>query len=131
VVIGNDCEIGPHSCIFPSSSIGNNVAVYPFTEIRQSVLMDGCTIGSHSLISYSVIGKDASIFPHVTTLLGKSVMKIDDRYIEKENIGCFIGGFSQIGSHVVIDPGTLIGRSCEIAPLRVIQRNLASGSKVM
>jgi NDP-sugar pyrophosphorylase family protein len=93
--------------------------------------MNGCTIGSHSLISYSVVGKDTSIRPHVTTLLGKSVMKVDDLYAQKENIGSFIGGVSHIGSHVVIEPGTRIGRSCEIAPLKVIQKNLASGSKVM
>ncbi len=131
VVIGNDCEIGPHSCIFPSSSIGDNVVIYPFCEVRHSVLMDGCTIGSHSSISHSVIGKDTHVFPHVSTLMGKSVMKVDNLYSEKEDVGSFIGGFSQIGDHVVIEPGTIIGRNCEISPLRVIQRDLDSGVKVM
>jgi len=131
VVIGNDCEIGPHSCIFPSSSIGNNVVIYPFSEIRHSVLMGGCTIGSHSLISHSVIGKGAHVFPHVSTIMGKSVIKVDNQYCEKEDVGSFIGGDSRIGDHVVIEPGIIIGRHCEIAPLRVIQRDLASGIKVM
>ena len=47
VVIGDGCEIGPHACIFPSTSIGKNTVVHPFSEIRSSVIMDDVHIASN------------------------------------------------------------------------------------
>ena len=45
VVIGESCEIGPNACIFPSTTIGNSSVVHPFSQIRNSVIMDDTHIG--------------------------------------------------------------------------------------
>src|SRR5512136_1681354 len=60
-VIGESCEIGPNVCIFPSTSIGNNTMIHPFSEVRSSIIMDDVHIASNSHISRSVIGKGCVI----------------------------------------------------------------------
>jgi len=45
VVIGRGCEIGPGVCIFPSTSIGDNVLISPFTEVKNSIIGDDVHVG--------------------------------------------------------------------------------------
>jgi len=63
VVIGEGCEIGPNACVFPSTTIGNNVVVHPFCEIRNSIILDDSRVGSSSYISQSVVGR-GSVLGH-------------------------------------------------------------------
>jgi len=55
VVIGRNCEIGPNVCIFPATSIGNNVRIEAFTLVRNSVIMDDVSIGAGCSIKDSII----------------------------------------------------------------------------
>ncbi|MEA2053557.1 MAG: bifunctional sugar-1-phosphate nucleotidylyltransferase/acetyltransferase [Candidatus Thermoplasmatota archaeon] len=131
VVIGKGCEIGPNVCIFPSTSIGNNVAIYPFSEIRYSVVMDGATVGSYSSVSHSVIGKGTKILSHFSNMVGKSVVEVEGEFHEIYDIGSFIGDDCEIGGNVVVEPGKIIGENCKINSLKVIDRDIPGGSKVM
>jgi UDP-N-acetylglucosamine diphosphorylase/glucosamine-1-phosphate N-acetyltransferase len=132
VVIGESCEIGPHACIFPSTSIGNNTVVHPFSEIRSSVIMEDVHISSSSHISHSVIGKGCIIGDGFSTITGKTMIEIDDEYKKLETpIGAMVGEDCIFESHVVVDPGRIIGRKCKISPMRHIIKNIPSESKVM
>ncbi|MGC9308393.1 MAG: bifunctional sugar-1-phosphate nucleotidylyltransferase/acetyltransferase [Thermoplasmatota archaeon] len=131
VVIGEGCEIGPNVCIFPSTSIGNDVTVYPFTDIRYSVILDGVRIGSHSSISHSVIGRNTRLSSHVSTMVGDAVMEIEDEFHRVVDQGAFIGGTCRIGQQVVVAPGRIIGKSCDIGPCTVIEKDIPSESSVM
>ncbi len=131
VIIGEGCEIGPHVCIFPSTSIGNNVTIHPFSEIRNSVVMDEVAIGSHSTISHSVIGEGCHISSHFTTLVGKSMMYIENEIHEIDDIGSFIGNGCTIKENVIAQEGKTIGKNCIINPLKIIDRNIPGGSNVM
>jgi UDP-N-acetylglucosamine diphosphorylase/glucosamine-1-phosphate N-acetyltransferase len=132
VIIGEGCEIGPNVCIFPSSTVGNNAVVHPFSEIRSSVIMDDTHIASNSHISHSVIGKGCTIGNNFSTISDKTVIEIDNEF-NKLNIpiGAMIGEDSIIESHVVVLPGRIIGRKCQISPLTRITKNIPSGSSVM
>ena len=132
VVIGDSCEIGPHACIFPSTSIGNNTVVHPFSEIRSSVIMDDVHIASNSHISHSVIGKGCIIGDNFSTITAKVTIEIDDELKKIDTpIGAMIGEDCIIESHVVVDPGKIIGRKCKISPMKHIIKNIPSESKVM
>jgi glucose-1-phosphate thymidylyltransferase len=132
VVIGDDCEIGPNACIFPSTTIGNNTVIHPFSEIRSSVIMDDAHIASNSHISHSVIGKGCIIGDNFSTITGKTIIEVDDEFKRLETpIGAMIGEDCIIESHVVVDPGIIIGRKCRISPLKRIIKNIPSESKVM
>jgi len=131
-VIGDSCEIGPNACIFPSTSIGNNAVVHPFSEIRSSVIMDDVHISSNSHISHSVIGKGCIIGDNFSTITAKVTIEIDDELKKIDTpIGAMIGEDCIIESHVVVDPGKIIGRKCKISPMKHIIKNIPSESKVM
>jgi UDP-N-acetylglucosamine diphosphorylase/glucosamine-1-phosphate N-acetyltransferase len=132
VVIGDSCEIGPNACIFPSTSIGNNTVIHPFSEIRSSVIMDDVHIASNSHISRSVIGKGCIIGDNFSTITGKTMIEIDNEFKRLETpIGTMVGEDCIIESHVVVDPGKIIGRKCKINPMKHIIKNIPSESKVM
>jgi glucose-1-phosphate thymidylyltransferase len=132
VVIGENCEIGPNACIFPSSSIGNNTTIHPFSEIRSSVIMNDVHIASNVQISRSVIGKGCVIGDNFSTITGKTTIEIENEFKRLDTpIGAIIGEDCIIESHVVVDPGKIIGRKCHISPMKHIRKNVPSETKVM
>ena len=131
-VIGEGCEIGPNVCIFPSTTIGNNAVIHPFSEIRSSVIMSDVHIASNSFISNSVIGRGNIIGNNFSTIARKTTIEIEDEFKKLDMpIGAMIGEDCIIESHVVTEPGTIIGRKCNIGSLKRIIKNLPSQSKVM
>jgi len=131
VVIGEGCEIGPNACIFPSTTIGNNSVVHPFSEVRNSVVMNDVHIGSNSFISHSVIGRGSIMDHNFSSMPGKATMEIEGEFKKLEIIGVMVGENCTVGSNVIVEPGIIIGRRCEISPMKRILKNVSSGSKVM
>ena len=131
VIIGEGCEIGPNACIFPSTTIGNNSVVHPFSQIRNSVIMDDTHIGSNSFVKNSIVGRGSVIENNFSSIDGESTIEIEKEFKKIDNIGAMIGEDCNIGSHVVVEPGKIIGRKCKIAPMKRIIENVPSNSKVM
>lgn len=131
ITIGEGCEIGPHACIFPSTSIGNNVTIYPFSEIRDSLIMDSSTIGSFSYISKSVIGRGTKISDHFSTLVGDSIIEIEGEIKKVKGAGAFIGGECNIESGVVIKGGAIIGKRAHISSNKVLSGRIENDGKVV
>ena len=131
VSIGEGCEIGPNACIFPSTTVGDNSVINPFTEVRNSVIMKDTHIGSNSFISNSIVAKGTIIGNHFSSTEGENIVEIEDEFKKLENLGAIIGEDCTIGSHVIVDPGIIIGRKCDISPIKRIIKNVSSGSKVM
>lgn len=131
VIIGEGCEIGPNACIFPSTTIGKNSVIHPFSQVRNSVIMDDVHIGSNSFIKNSIIGRGTIIENNFSSIDGTSTIEIEGEFKKLEKIGVMIGEDCNIGSNVVVDPGKIIGRKCEIAPLKRILNNIPSNNKVM
>ena len=118
VTIGENCEIGPNACIFPSTVIGKNSVIHPFTEVRNSVIMDNVHVGSNSILSHTIIGRSCKIGNNFSSIFGESTIEIDGEFRRIKKIGGMIGEDSVIGSHVIIDPGVIIGRHCRISPMK-------------
>lgn len=131
VVIGNGCEIGPNACIFPSTTIGDNSVVHPFSEIRNSVIMENIHIGSSSFITNSIIARGSIIGNNFSSISGESTKEIENEFKKLKNIGAMIGEDCTINSHVVVEPGIIIGRKCDISPMKRIIKNIPSQTKVM
>lgn len=131
IIIGEGCEIGPHACIFPSTSIGNNVVIHPFTEIRNAMIMNGVSIGSNSLIHNSIIGKGTKISSHFSTISGNAIIEMGDEFHKVNRIGCFIGGGCVIGAQVITEAGTIVGRECIINSQKIIGKKIPSMSRVV
>ncbi|MEF8879140.1 MAG: bifunctional sugar-1-phosphate nucleotidylyltransferase/acetyltransferase [Candidatus Thermoplasmatota archaeon] len=131
VVIGEGCEIGPNCCIFPSTVIGDNTVVRPFSEIRNSVVMNDVHIGSNSFLTHSVVGRDCFIGNNFSNLLGGTTVEVEEEYVKLDDVGVMIGENSEFESHVVVEPGVIIGRNCQVDSLKKIDRKIDSDTKVM
>jgi UDP-N-acetylglucosamine diphosphorylase / glucose-1-phosphate thymidylyltransferase / UDP-N-acetylgalactosamine diphosphorylase / glucosamine-1-phosphate N-acetyltransferase / galactosamine-1-phosphate N-acetyltransferase len=130
VVIGSGCEIGPNVCIYPSTSIGNNVTISPFTEIRNSVILDDVEIGSQSAIQDSVIDQGCIIGSHFGACSDNTEIKIENEY-HNPVIGAIMGKSCNIGNMVNIQAGCIIGNYCKISPLKQVQGNVPDRSLVI
>ncbi len=131
VVIGDSCEIGPNACLFPSTIIGNNTVIHPFSEIRNSVIMEDVHIDSNSYVSHSIIGRGTVLENNFSTISKKATIEIENEWKKVDNIGAMIGEDCTIGSHVVVEPGIIVGRGCKVGSMTKIGKNIPSESNVM
>ncbi len=129
VVIGSGCDIGPQVCIMPATSIGDNVSIAPFTEIKNSVIGDDVTIGPGSIISDSVIDKGCVLQGRFTALGGPSEVKINDES-STINVGVIMGEECHIDSSVTAQPGAIVGNYCQVQMMKVLSGRLPDRSLV-
>ncbi|MGD1118299.1 MAG: bifunctional sugar-1-phosphate nucleotidylyltransferase/acetyltransferase [Dehalococcoidales bacterium] len=128
-VIGSGCEIGPQACIMPSTSIGDNVAISSFTQVRNSVIGDDVTLGPGCIISDSIIDKGTVIKGRFTALGGPSEVKIND-ISPSINIGAIMGEGCKVESNVTVQPGAIIGNGCQIQISRLLSGRFPDKSLV-
>lgn len=107
-VIGEDCDIGPSVCVQPSSSIGNNVVISPFTVIRNSVIGDDVNIGPGCIIYNSVIDKGSIIGGQFTACGSPAEVKINGEHYTVD-MGVMMGEGCRLGNNIVAQAGTIIG----------------------
>jgi NDP-sugar pyrophosphorylase family protein len=63
---------------------------------------------------------------------GKTTIEIENEFKKLETpIGAMVGEDCIIESHVVIDPGRIIGRKCKLGPMKHIIKNIPSESNVI
>ena len=128
--IGENCDIGPHVVIMPSTSIGNNCSIRSFTEITNSVIMDGVRIGAHNIIEESVLGFDSIVKSNVVMNSGQ-VRKIVQDDIVSFSSGVMVGENVTIESNTVIDPGTIIENNSKIFPNKHVSKDIGQDSVVI
>lgn len=129
-VIGEGCEIGPSVCILPATSIGDNVVVAPFTEIRNSVVGNDVEIGPGSVIQDSVIDKGCVIQGRLTAFSNQAEVKIDSEH-HLVNIGAMLGEGCVLGHSVVAQPGVIVGNYAQVQTLKQISGRLPDRSLVL
>lgn len=115
-VIGNGCRIEPNVYIGRSTSIGSGVSVEPFTFIKNSVIMDNSSVGSHSRVADSVIGEGCVLKDHVSTV--------------NTGVGAVLGDRVSVGPFTVLK-GCSIGDNVNILGGRFIERDIPEDSRVI
>ncbi|OGO30980.1 MAG: glucose-1-phosphate thymidylyltransferase [Chloroflexi bacterium RBG_16_56_11] len=128
-VIGSGCEIGPHVSVMPATSIGDNVVISSFTEIRNSVIGDDVAIGPGTVISDSVIARGCTIKGRFTALGGTTDVRINGES-PSINVGAIIGEDCKIESNVTAQPGVIVGNFCQVQPMKLIGGRLPDRSLV-
>lgn len=112
-VIGEDCEIGPSVCIQPSTSIGNNVVISPFSVIRNSVIGDDVNIGPGCVIYNSVIDKGCVIKGLLTACSNPAEIRINGEH-HTVDVGVMMGEGCRLGDNIAAKPGTIIGNYSQV-----------------
>lgn len=130
VVIGKGCEIGPNTCIFPATSIADNVVVSPFTELRNCVIGSDVHIGSGSIIQDSVIDKGCNIGARFTACAGETEVRVDrEHHIVK--VGAMLGEGCTLGDSITAEPGVVVGTYSQIKSSKLIGGRLPDRSLVV
>jgi UDP-N-acetylglucosamine diphosphorylase/glucosamine-1-phosphate N-acetyltransferase len=128
-VIGSGCDIGTQVCIMPSTSIGDNVTISPFTEIKNSVIGDDIAIGPGCIISDSVIDKGCVLQGRFTALGGPSEVRVNGES-STINIGVIMGEECQVDSGVTAQPGVIVGNYCQVQAMKVLSGHLPDHSLI-
>jgi len=129
VVIGDNCDIGPNVCLLPATSIGHNVVISPFSEIKNSVIGNDVSIGSGCIIQDSVIDKGCVIKGHFIACSGEAEVKINGEY-HKVTIGAMLGEGCSLGNSVVAQPGVIVGNYSQVQSLKLIGGRLPDKSLI-
>jgi UDP-N-acetylglucosamine diphosphorylase / glucose-1-phosphate thymidylyltransferase / UDP-N-acetylgalactosamine diphosphorylase / glucosamine-1-phosphate N-acetyltransferase / galactosamine-1-phosphate N-acetyltransferase len=128
-VIGRGCDVGPHVCVMPSTSIGDNVVLAAFTQIKNSVIGNDVNMGPGCFISDSVIDKGCVIKGRFTALGGPSEVRVNDES-PSINVGVIMGEDCKIESNVTAQPGVIVGNYCQIQLMKLISGRLPDRSLV-
>ncbi len=128
-VIGAGCDIGPSVCIMPATSIGDNVCIASFTEVRNSVIGGDVTIGPGGIIADSVIARGCRIRGRFTAAGGHSEVTINGEG-PSGSVGAIIGEDCDIESGVTVQPGAVIGNGCQIKMSKIVSGRLPDRSLV-
>jgi len=129
VTIGDNCDIGPNVCLLPATSIGDNVVISSFTEVRNSVIGNDVNIGPGSIIQDSVIDRGSVIGGQFTACSGKTDVQIDKEH-HSVKVGAMVGEGCNIGNNVVAQPGVIVGNYTQVQPLKLISGRLPDRSQV-
>jgi len=129
VVVGAGCDIGPHVCIMPSTSIGDNVVISSFTQIKNSVIGNDVSLGPGCFVSDSIIDRGCVIKGRFTALGGQSEVRVNGES-PLINVGVIMGEDCKVDSNVTAQPGAIIGNYCQIQMLKMISGRLPDRSLV-
>ncbi len=131
VRIGAGCDIGPCAYVSQSTLIGDNAAIGPFSCIKNSLVGSDSKIGSGCRISDSIISQGAAIGSNSSNTSGPCRIEVGNTYEKAELFGFLAGEDVVIGDGVVAREGTILGRGCNVAPLKVIQGTIPSNARVI
>ncbi len=130
VTIGKGCDIGPNVCIFPSTSIGDNVIISPFTELRNCVIGNDVQIASGASLSYTVLDDGCIIGSHFGAHSAKTEVKINEEH-HIIMTGAMLGSSCKIGDMVTALAGTIIGNNTQVSNMKLISGNIPERSLII
>jgi len=122
-VIGSGCEVGPNVSIMPSTSIGDNVVISSFCQVKNSVIGNDVTLGPGCFISDSAIDKGSNMKGRFTALGGVSEVRINNE-TPGINVGVIMGENCVVEANVTVQPGAIIGNYCQIQLSKLITGRL-------
>ncbi len=122
-IIGKDSEIRHGAFIRGSVLIGESCVIGNSTEIKNSILFDKVQVPHFNYVGDSILGYKVHFGAGAITSNVKSdkslvsVKGISEFKTNLRKIGALIGDRTEIGCNTVLNPGTVIGRSCTVYPL--------------
>ncbi len=129
IAIGDNCEIGPSTCIFPFTSIGDNVIISPFCQIKNSVIGNQVTIGSNCNIQDSIIAPGSTIGNGFITRSREITVTISGES-HRVKLGALIGDYCGLEDNIVIYAGISLGVGTRIKGMKIITEDIPGGSLV-
>lgn len=132
-IIGKNCKIKPGAYIRGHVLIGDKVVVGNSTEIKRSLLFNGVQVPHFNYVGDSILGARVHFGGGAVTSNQKSdssqiIIKGSKHSYSTgmTKLGSIIGDDTELGSNVVLNPGTIIGKNTIIYPGAVVRGVLPS-----
>ncbi len=130
LIIGENSEIGPHACILPATSIGDQVTISPFSQVRNSAIRNGARIGPGSILEDTIVDRGSVLGGHFSAFSGEALIDVEGEYHEV-NTGAVVGEHCDIEDNVIARPGVILGNHSRVRALKLLSGKIPDGSLVM
>jgi UDP-N-acetylglucosamine diphosphorylase / glucose-1-phosphate thymidylyltransferase / UDP-N-acetylgalactosamine diphosphorylase / glucosamine-1-phosphate N-acetyltransferase / galactosamine-1-phosphate N-acetyltransferase len=122
-IIGKNCEVRHSAYIRDHVIIGDNCVIGNSSEIKHSILFNGCQVPHFNYVGDSVLGHKAHLgagvkISNVKLVPGNIFVEIDGKPFDTglRKFGALLGDFAEVGCNSVLNPGSIIGRNSIIYP---------------
>ena len=127
-IIGKDAEIRHCAFIRGNAIVGEDAVVGNSTELKNAVLFNKVQVPHYNYVGDAVLGYKShmgagSICSNVKSDKKLVVVKDGEKKIETglKKFGAMLGDNVEVGCGSVLNPGTVIGRNCNIYPLSSVR----------
>ena len=134
-----DCNtvIRPGAYIRGNVIIGKECVIGNSTEIKNSIIFDGCQLPHYNYVGDSILGYHVHLGAGVIlSNLKNDGSNVCIRYKDKSidtgmiKMGSVVGDNTEIGCNCVLFPGTIVGKNTDIYPLTRVRGIINSNSIV-
>ena len=127
-IIGENTEVRHCAFIRDSALVGKNCVIGNSVEIKNAILFDNVQTPHYNYVGDSVLGYKThmgagSITSNVKSDKTLVVIKNGEEQITTglKKVGAMLGDFTEVGCNSVLNPGTIIGKNCQIYPLSSVR----------
>ena len=127
-IIGKNAEVRHCAFIRGNAIVGEGAVVGNSTELKNVVLFNKVQVPHYNYVGDSILGYKAhmgagSITSNVKSDKKLVVVKDGEEKIETgvKKFGAMLGDHVEVGCGSVLNPGTVIGRNCNIYPLSPVR----------
>ena len=123
VIVGPGSFVGHSAFVRNGVLIGANCTVGTCVEIKNSIVFDNVDLAHFNYVGDSILGYGSHLGGGAIT----SNLRLDERNViirgtasvdtGLTKVGAMVGDQVQVGCNVVLNPGTVLGRSCVVYPL--------------
>ena len=131
VVIGENCKVGPNCYIRGSTSIGDNCHIGQAVEIKNSIIMEGASIGHLSYCGDSIIGRKVNFGAGTITANFRHDGKTHRSLVEgalvdtgRRKFGAVVGDHVHTGIHTSIYPGRKLWPHASTLPGEIVKTDM-------
>lgn len=127
-IIGANTEVRHCAFVRGSALVGENCVVGNSVELKNVIIFDNVQTPHYNYVGDSILGYKShmgagSITSNVKSDKTNVVIKSADEQLETgiKKIGAMLGDFVEVGCNSVLNPGTIIGRNCNIYPTSCVR----------
>ena len=133
-IIGKNTEVRQSAFIRGKAIVGENCVVGNSTELKNVILFNNVQVPHYNYVGDSILGFKShmgagSITSNVKSDKTLVVVKNGDEQIETglKKFGAMLGDYVEVGCNSVLNPGTVIGRHCNVYPLSSVRGVIPEG----
>ena len=131
LIIDEDVEVRQCAFIRGSAIVGKGSVVGNSTELKNVIIFNSVQVPHYNYIGDSILGYKShmgagSITSNVKS--DKTLVVVKDEFDSREEIetgrkkfGAMLGDHVEVGCNSVLNPGTVIGRNCNVYPLSSVR----------